>query len=613
MRHILQRIYSKEYYHRFVVIFLIIGILPVLSFSTKTNIVLLDNLISAGYEHTVVINEGSVWTWGDNTYHQLGNGSTKNWAVPSKVSELDNIVALAKGSSANHTIALTEEGTLWAWGNNKKGQLGLGHESIVTSPQLIENLPIIKNIAVGQMHSVAVDKKGDVWVWGTNYSGLGHHIKIASNKPIKIPFINKVKMVACGNYHTIALRQDGTVWTWGKNTSGQLGIENRTSSATPLKVEGLSNIVQISAGNSHSLALDADGKIWAWGWNDYGQLGIGNANRQFKPVELDLENVVCISAGGVHSLALKSNGSVWGWGCNIFGQLGKLNKSNQLRPSPIQDLEDIGAIATGDLHSVVVKNDGTIITWGLNKKGQLGNNSNQNSYEPIAVFRVDIPDYYKNTLAEPLASTATPPTKTIPQSKKINDAKVLAPQKTKNEEIVPEKMKNSILYVNRNSNRPSPEEINPDWVAKGGEVVTKGKKTTKNYYTIPQDERPLIDTAAHYYFVKVDKEANLDCPIVKTLNEMNFKVNCLPVSQHIELAWSISSESDNIDFTIERSTDLAHWTEITPVQYMTETDEKLIFEATDTFEKLKPYYYRLKQIDCEGNYSYSPVSVTKCL
>ena len=390
--------------------------------------------VEAGWYHSVVLKtDGTVWAWGNNDSGQLGNGNTgTNEDTPVQVvgaggeGFLSGIVAIS--AEYKNTMALSHDGTVWAWGDNDKGQLGDG----TGTPGISSNTPVqvvgeggdgilsgVAAVKAGGYHALALKTDGTVWAWGKNDSGqLGDNTGTPgtdSDTPVQVKgeggagSLSGVSAVAAQGNYSVALKEDGTVWAWGDNAFGQLGNGfTGPDSDTPVQVvveggEGvLDGIVAITAGAAYASVLKSDGTVWAWGDNDFGQLGNGDAGTDNNtPVsvsvpggDVSLTGVAAIATGVHHSLAVKADGSVWTWGQNSSGQLGN-NDSGTDRDTPVQVLgvegvdvlSDIGSVAGGGTHSAAVKSDGTAMyTWGGNLYGQLGNgNTGTDSPLPVQV------------------------------------------------------------------------------------------------------------------------------------------------------------------------------------------------------------------------------------
>ena len=347
-----------------------------------------------GYHTILLKSDGTVYTWGQNFYGALGNGTTKESHVPVEVSRgaysgttylgdnsSNKIISVAMGRF--HSIALAEDGTVFTWGLNSDGELGNSTTTNSSIPikvlkgsysgiAYLGDNPSNKIIAVsaGNVHSVALAQDGTVYTWGNYYIGR-------SNTPVKIPMGaysgtaylgdnpgNKIIAVSAGYSYSLALAEDGTVYTWGYNIYGQLGNNTTTTSDVPIKVlmgaypgttylgDNSSNkIISVVAGDSHCIAFAQDNTVYSWGRNTYGQLGDSSNNHRYVPVK-----VLMGAYSGTAYLGDDSN-----------------NK--------------IISLVGGDSHCIAIAQDNTVYTWGHNNYGQLGDGSNKDSYVPVKVLK----------------------------------------------------------------------------------------------------------------------------------------------------------------------------------------------------------------------------------
>jgi uncharacterized repeat protein (TIGR02543 family) len=206
------------------------------------------------------------------------------------------------------------------------------------------------SIAGGGYHTVALKSDGTVWAWGYNRSGqLGDNTTTNRWTPVQVSGLTGVTAIAGGGYHTVALKSDGTVWAWGYNEYGQLGDNTQTQRLTPVQVSGLTGVTAIAGGKYHSVAIKSDGTVWAWGSNSGGQIGDGTTTSRSIPVPVSvLTGVTAIAGGGYHSVAIKSDGTVWAWGLNLNGALGDNSTIN--RWTPVQtSLLNLASFTTGSL------------------------------------------------------------------------------------------------------------------------------------------------------------------------------------------------------------------------------------------------------------------------
>jgi alpha-tubulin suppressor-like RCC1 family protein/fibronectin type 3 domain-containing protein len=341
--------------------------------------------IEGGMAHTLMLeSDGTIWSWGYNHYGQLGNGTTVDSLVPMQITALKDKQIVKISTKAYHNLALCSDGTVWSWGDNREGQLGIGTIENQTLPVQVPGISEIVDISAGLNHSVAVAADGTVWSWGSNkYGQLGDGTQIDQLLPKEIGALYDMAFVSAGIYHTIALKSDGTVWSWGYNTDGQLGDGTTTMRLSPVKISGLSNVESISVGGHHALAVDSEGTIWSWGKGG----GVGSSLDQLTPIELTtISDVKTISAGIDYSMALKTDGTVWGWGVNSAGQLGDGTTTDKVNP-PVQvgTVSDVSEIHVCSRHSFVVRGNNSWWAWGSNSAGQLGTGTTGTQTLPVKV------------------------------------------------------------------------------------------------------------------------------------------------------------------------------------------------------------------------------------
>ena len=269
-----------------------------ISLNTPTQVNGISNVsaVAAGRGYSVALKpDGTVWSWGQNNFGQFGDNTsgTPVSLTPIQAKGIADAKSIAAGG--NHTVALLKDGTVAAWGYNRDGQLGVvtSDQCLYASslwacsktPVKMTGLNNVVAIAAGLSHSVALKEDGTVWAWGLNSSGqLGDGTTINSPTPEPVPLLTDVIAIAAGDEYSLVLKSDGTVWTWGRNDYQQLGYSttgicpmplwgNVPCSKSPSQVTNLSGVSAISGGGAHSLALKTDGSVWAWGHNDLGQLG----------------------------------------------------------------------------------------------------------------------------------------------------------------------------------------------------------------------------------------------------------------------------------------------------------------------------------------------------
>lgn len=278
-----------------------------------------ESIIDAavGPNHILALTQaGSVYAFGYNRHGQLGIENVEDiQETPIIVPGIDNISALAAGG--DFSVALKSDGTVWAWGKNDVGQIGHEIAEYRYQPGQIAGISNIVAISGGGSHTLALKNDGTIFAWGANDVGqLGIGTIEHQSAPVQVGKLHDVTAISAGIAHGLALRSDGTVWSWGNNDHGQLGTQTETSfSSMPIQVPGLSDIVVVTAGRYYSLAVNKDGEVWAWGENEVGQLGIGNIEPSFIPVKVEgITDIISIAAGRTGTMALQRNGMLWGWG-----------------------------------------------------------------------------------------------------------------------------------------------------------------------------------------------------------------------------------------------------------------------------------------------------------
>jgi alpha-tubulin suppressor-like RCC1 family protein len=364
--------------------------------------------LAIGGSHTLALRkDGTLWAWGNNDSGQLGVGPAPQYNAPQQIGLDSNWAAITAGE--NHSLALKTDGSLWAWGENA-GQLGDGTDANRYAPVRIGAESSWEAVSAGSWHTLGLKKDGSLWAWGDNYYGqLGVNFSIkSSNIPIRIGTDNNWKAVEAGAFHSLAIKTDGSLWAWGYNSSGQLGDDTNKWYDAPVRVGTANDWAAVSAGVNHSMALKTDGSLWAWGENYLGHLGDGTPTSRRAPVRIGPTNDwAAVSAGRYHTLALKKDNSLWAWGWNGFGQLGDGSFVISYQPIRIETDNNWVALAAGHIHSVALKSDGNPWAWGINKNGQLGDGSDTDSTAPVWV-NTKLADYIKDFIIAISPAQETP-------------------------------------------------------------------------------------------------------------------------------------------------------------------------------------------------------------
>ena len=290
-------------------------------------------------------------------------------------------------------VALSSDGTMYTWGVDTKGQLGIAADASFHSdtPLCVPTDVKFKSVAVGREHVVALAQNGSVWTWGANDSGqLGHGQLHPGNKsvPTLVYFPQntaEIVAVAASEQTSYALTADGLLFAWGSNRHGMLGIfsesENVASIIEPMQNPHLPFVSHVVAGERTAAAIASDGKVYLWGDNDCGQAGASGGTPLYTPVcKLQKKDyqALDVAIGDTHTAFLCGDGTVASFGMNGCGQFGNGeidDRSVSLGLNKVAAVPQnlaVTSIAAGRAHMLALTRDGRLFVWGDNQKGQIG-------------------------------------------------------------------------------------------------------------------------------------------------------------------------------------------------------------------------------------------------
>ena len=297
-------------------------------------------------------NSGNLWAIGGvNGSGQLGIGDTTSRSSPVQVTTTVGGIAIGGGSGfAAAPMLQKTNGTIWTWGSGTSGFLADGTSQNRSSPVQVGSLSTWGYPDRGMIPSTATGSD-DFYIFGDIGYATGANFYYTS--PVQIGAANEWKTSSNGGYHTLAIKTDGTLWAWGLNSSGQLGKGDFTQRNSPVQIGNDTDWAKVSAGEYHSAALKEDGTLYLAGYNYSGQLGNGTTTNVNTMTQLGTETYLDVSCGADHTTSIRSDGTVWVWGDNSLSKLG--NGSTTSRSSPIQvasSVSDAVQICAGNMHTV---------------------------------------------------------------------------------------------------------------------------------------------------------------------------------------------------------------------------------------------------------------------
>ena len=359
-----------------------------------------------------VATDGTLWGWGANSGGKLATGDYNPRPARTQVGTDANWKTVSLGG--DFAVALKTDGTLWAWGGNGYGQLGISSaDATRLAPVQVGTDADWKQAQAAGSSVVAIKNDGSLWTWGLNNQGqlgigtstgpstCGFSSDPCASSPQRVGGLTTWARVAAGGNHVLAIRTDGTLWAWGVNHLGQLGIGVSTGPDTCGSLKCATAPVQVGTAtswanawstgdSSHTVALATDGTLWTWGMNHQGQLGTGSASGpevctftqgptvfnlgcSKSPIQVGTGSTwLQADTGQFVTVAVRSDGSLWTWGQGS-GALGNAG-ANPYQPGQVGSATGWTSVSAAGLNdfALAAKADGSLHAWGANGAGQLG-------------------------------------------------------------------------------------------------------------------------------------------------------------------------------------------------------------------------------------------------
>ncbi len=318
---------------------------------------------------------------GATVWATRADGTLWRWTDANGPSQIAGTTWQSVAAGSGYACAVQTDSTLWCWGRNDSGQLGVGAGPDVATPTQVPGS--WTSVSARTTHTCGRQSDGSLWCWGANASGqLGDQSSTASAVPVRVAGAGRWDSVSVGTEHTCAVRDSGSLWCWGSNGAGEIGTGVQTGdvSVYPQQVAG-TKWDQIAMGRSYGCATQLDGSLWCWGANDGGQLGLGTTGDLALPARVAGSGYASVSAN-TSTCATRGDGTLWCWGPNPVFPSPQLTPA--LVPSPTSGVTWT-AVSVGYSHTCALTSDQGLWCWGDNTDGELGATSPASSATPLRV------------------------------------------------------------------------------------------------------------------------------------------------------------------------------------------------------------------------------------
>ena len=341
--------------------------------------------------------EFGLFTWGFSGYGELGHNDRTARSSPTQIGSEGTWTKLRGNDDSRSFGGLKSDGTLWLWGRgNEKGGFGQNSTSVneYSSPVQVPGTNWSNFTTLGhqnQRRNFAKRTDGTMWAWGANPNGeLGLNNRTEYSSPVQLPGTTW-DLISGGYYHSIGTKTDGTLWSWGGTVYGLPGRNEGIKRSSPSQIGSGTDWTSVSGGYASNLAVKTDGTLWSWGYNTNGQLGLNNRTSYSSPIQIPGTTWKNTQVSSTVSMATKTDGTLWMWGRNTAGQLGQNNRTSYSSPVQIPGTSWNNSstfkytAGKGNGFAAAIKTDGTLWAWGSGNYGNPGQNDRTNRSSPVQI------------------------------------------------------------------------------------------------------------------------------------------------------------------------------------------------------------------------------------
>lgn len=370
--------------------------------------------IAIGESHSIAVTSlGRVFTWGSNTYGQLGNNSFTSSNKPINItSNFYGAKIIQVSAGYYHSMALSDNGRVFVWGDNQRYQIGDGTKNLKATPyEITSSFSLSQNEKITQIeasgiNSAILTSNNRTFMWGTSVNNYRYFTPYDLSSTYYLNDNDRIIQLDLSEGHFGFLTNSGSVYLWGSNYYGQVGGSQSTTYVETPQIFSIGNfnlqpnekIIKIALGRDHTSALSSNGRIFTMGSNSLGQLADTTVDIRSYPQDVTAsfalnsgEIIVKIFTGANSNMAVTSLGRIFAWGDNSKGQFGNGTTNTQTLPINVTTYfgfsldEQVTDMSLGDGHQIVMTSKGRVFVWGNNGYGQLGDYTSRSTLQPVVL------------------------------------------------------------------------------------------------------------------------------------------------------------------------------------------------------------------------------------